>query len=128
MSCASAACHIGGIELDNKDKKLSTIVNGYQVTLSFTDEPQKEMAGKIRGILLDSYIVQNKGVVPQCDSEEFDEEEVSDEEENCPTLAMWDCCKLQNLHYFCRLCSYDEKVILLVFLSDYDSYFGRNVR
>lgn len=74
--------------MENKDRKLSAIVNGYQVTFSFTDEPQKDLGEKIRGILLDSYIDQNNGVAPQCDNEEFDEEEISDEEENSPALAM----------------------------------------
>ena len=49
--------------MDNKDKKLSAMVNGYQVTFSFSDEPKKDLAGKIRGILLDSFIAQNKGLV-----------------------------------------------------------------
>ncbi len=51
--------------MDNKDKKLSAMVNGYQVTFSFSDEPKKDLAGKIRGILLDSFIAQNKGLVSQ---------------------------------------------------------------
>lgn len=51
--------------MDNKDKKLSAMVNGYQVTFSFSDEPKKDLAGKIRGILLDSFIAQNKGLVFQ---------------------------------------------------------------
>lgn len=51
--------------MDKKDKKLSAKVNGYQVTFSFSDEPKKNLAWKIRGILLYSFIAQNKGLVSQ---------------------------------------------------------------
>lgn len=49
--------------MENRDKKISAMVNGYQVTFGFTNEPKKDLEGKIRGILLDSFIAQNKGLV-----------------------------------------------------------------
>lgn len=41
--------------MEQKDKKLTTIVRGYPVSFGFTEEPQKELSGKIRGILLDNF-------------------------------------------------------------------------
>lgn len=48
--------------MEQKNKQLTTIVNGYHVSFSFSDEPKKDLSGKIRGILLDSFIAQNKGI------------------------------------------------------------------
>lgn len=48
--------------MEQKDKKLTTIVRGYPVSCGFTEKPQKELSGKIRGILLDAFLAQNSGV------------------------------------------------------------------
>lgn len=58
-------CRIGGIEMETKNRSINAIVNGYQVTFSFADKPKKDLEGKIRKILLDSFIAQNKGLIPQ---------------------------------------------------------------
>lgn len=49
--------------MEQKNKQLTTIVNGHPVSFSFSNEPKKDLSGKIRGILLDSFIAQNKGFI-----------------------------------------------------------------
>ena len=37
--------------MEQKDKKLTTIVRGYPVSFGFTEEPQKELSGKMPFLL-----------------------------------------------------------------------------
>lgn len=68
-------CRIGGIERESKSKSISAVVNGFQVTFSFSDEPNIGLERKVKGILLDSFIAQNKEGIPQSGSDEFEGED-----------------------------------------------------
>lgn len=66
--------------MNNKDKRINAMVNGHQVTFSFTDEPNIGLERRIKDILLDSLITQNRGVIPQNSNDELEDEDEVEEE------------------------------------------------
>lgn len=55
--------------MESKSKSISAVVNSSQVTFSFSDEPNIGLERKVKGILLDSFIAQNKEGIPQSGSD-----------------------------------------------------------
>ena len=53
-----------------KQQSITCSVSGYPVTLQFTDQPPKDIASRVRSILLDSFIAQNNGKLPLADSKQ----------------------------------------------------------
>ena len=56
------------------------MVNDHLVTFSFYEEPNIGLERRIKGILLDSFITQNKGVIPQNSNDELEDEDNIEEE------------------------------------------------
>lgn len=52
-----------------KQQSITCSVSGYPVTLQYTDQPTKDIASKVRSILLDSFIAQRGGKLPLTDSQ-----------------------------------------------------------